>query len=94
MAPTLSDGDVVLALMVRRAFPGAVVLVRWPTRAGQLSVKRAVRGRGGRWHVEGDFADASTDSRVLGPAHVAGIVPLRIWPRPRRLPRVRSRSIG
>ncbi len=87
MAPTLADGDVVLALPGRAPRAGAVVLVRWPQRPGQLSVKRAARPDGGGWHVLGDFPAASTDSRTLGPAQVVAVVPLRLWPAPRALRR-------
>lgn len=84
MAPTLRDGDVVLA---RRgvARPGDVVVVTWPQRPGQLSVKRAVRAAGAGWFVVGDNDLASTDSRELGPAVVLAVVLGRVWPRPRWL---------
>jgi phage repressor protein C with HTH and peptisase S24 domain len=84
MAPTLSDGDIVIA---RRGTPKAsdVVLVTWARRPGQLSVKRAVRRDGDGWHVEGDFRDVSTDSRELGPAEVHAVIRWRLWPRPRKL---------
>ncbi|GAB3458887.1 S24/S26 family peptidase [Actinophytocola sediminis] len=84
MAPTLRDGDVVIA---RRgvARVGDVVLVTWPSRPGQLSVKRAVRTAGDGWFVVGDNDLASTDSRVLGPAVVHAVVRWRMWPRPTRL---------
>ena len=86
MAPTLRDGDVVVA---RRgvARSGDVVVVTWPQRPGQLSVKRAVRADGGGWFVVGDNDLASTDSRELGPAVVHGVVLCRMWPRPGRLGR-------
>lgn len=85
MAPTLADGDVVLACFRSRPAPGDVVLVRFAARPGQLSVKRAAHPVGARWHVLGDFEEASTDSRTLGPARVVGVVFARVWPRPRRL---------
>lgn len=85
MAPTLRGGDVILARMRAAPFPGAVVLVRWSQRAGQLSVKRAIRHAGVGWHVEGDNALGSTDSRELGPAEVIGVVHWRLWPRPGRI---------
>lgn len=87
MAPALSDGDVVLARMNAVVRPGAVVLVRWKQRPEQLSVKRAVHPCGGQWYVLGDNPDGSTDSRVLGSAHVLGVVGWRLWPSPRRLSR-------
>jgi nickel-type superoxide dismutase maturation protease len=85
MAPTLHDGDVVLARRGQRAGAGDVVVVTWTTRPGQLSIKRAVRPDGSGWTVAGDNEHASTDSRELGAADVHGVVRWRIWPRPRRL---------
>lgn len=85
MAPTLRDGDVVLARRARTPRSGDVVVVTWVTRPGQLSIKRAARPDGAGWHVDGDNRDASTDSRDLGPAEVHGVVIARLWPRPRRL---------
>ena len=88
MSPVLCDGDVVLADFGATVRPGAVVLVRWAARPDQLSVKRAVRPvDDGGWWVEGDNPFGSTDSRALGPAEVLAVVGLRLWPRPRRLPR-------
>jgi hypothetical protein len=98
MSPALTDGDVVLVTFGARPRPGAVLLVRWPARPGQLSVKRAVRaeaGSGARpaeppdgplWEVRGDNPFGSTDSRQLGPAVVLGVVRCRLWPHPGRLP--------
>lgn len=85
MSPTLSDEDVVLVRPGRAPRPGDVVLVRWDARPGQLSVKRAARVQGRRWHVLGDFPDGSTDSRTLGPARVEAVVVARLWPRPGRV---------
>ncbi|WP_433504006.1 S26 family signal peptidase [Pseudonocardia halophobica] len=85
MSTALSDDDVVLARFGRSARPGDVVLVRWPARPDQLSVKRAVRPEGALWWVEGDNPFGSTDSRTLGPAEVVAVVTRRLWPRPRRL---------
>ncbi|MBB5893613.1 S26 family signal peptidase [Kutzneria kofuensis] len=85
MAPTLKDGDVLLVSFRRKATPGAIVLVRWPARPDQLSVKRAVERRGEQWFVVGDNQFGSTDSRDLGPADVLGVATFRLWPRPRRL---------
>jgi len=87
MSPTLSPGDVVLVHKVHTPKPGDVVVVTWPHRPGQLSVKRALYEAGGGWHVVGDLAAHSTDSRVLGPATVHGVVLARLWPRPARLSR-------
>jgi len=85
MSPTLSDGDVVLVRFGRPARPGDVVLVCWPQRPAQLSVKRAVRAEERGWWVEGDNPFGSTDSRALGPAEVVAVVTRRLWPRPRAL---------
>jgi hypothetical protein len=87
MSPTLADGDVVLVRMGAPARRGDVVLVRWPSRPRQLSVKRAVRPEPGGWEVRGDNPFGSTDSGQLGPAQVLGVVRLRLWPRPGRLTR-------
>jgi phage repressor protein C with HTH and peptisase S24 domain len=85
MAPTLRDGDVVLARRGGRPRAGDVVVVTWVARPGQLSIKRAVRPDGGGWFVVGDNDLASTDSRELGAAVVHGVIRWRVWPRPRRL---------
>ena len=82
MAPTLRDGDVVLARNRRTPRTGDVVVVTWASRPGQLSIKRVIRDG---WHVEGDNTAASTDSRDLGPAQVHGVVVARLWPQPRLL---------
>ena len=85
MAPTLRHGDVVLARRTRRPRTGDVVVVTWVTRPGQLSIKRVTTADEPTWHVEGDNAVASTDSRELGPAEVHGVVVARLWPHPRLL---------
>jgi SOS-response transcriptional repressor LexA len=87
MAPTLADGDIVLLRPRVRARPGDVVLVRWPARPEQLSIKRAVRREEGGWFVLGDNGFGSTDSRQLGLAEVLGVVRWRVWPLPGRLVR-------
>jgi nickel-type superoxide dismutase maturation protease len=85
MAPTLKDGDVVLARNRRVPRMGDVVVVTWVTRPGQLSIKRTTARHDNGWHVEGDNPGASTDSRELGPAQVHGVVVARLWPQPRLL---------
>ncbi|MFN2494942.1 MAG: S26 family signal peptidase [Pseudonocardiaceae bacterium] len=87
MSPTLSDGDVVLVSRVARPYPGAVVLVRWAQRPGQLSVKRVVGRHGDGWWALGDNPAGSTDSRQLGTAESVAVVVARLWPVPRRLGR-------
>jgi nickel-type superoxide dismutase maturation protease len=85
MSPTLRDADVVLVRFGAAVHSGDVVLVRWATRPGQLSVKRAVRHTEAGWWVLGDNPYGSTDSRTLGPAEVLAVVAWRLWPRPGRL---------
>jgi nickel-type superoxide dismutase maturation protease len=85
MAPTLKDGDVVLARRTDKPQTGDVVVVTWVTRPSQLSIKRVTQPDNTGWHVEGDNHDASTDSRDLGPAQVHGVVVARLWPHPRLL---------
>jgi len=87
MAPTLRDGDVVLARRTDAARTGDVVVVTWDARPQQLSIKRAERTDEGGWHVRGDNDLASTDSRQLGPARIHGVVRWRLWPRPTQLSR-------
>jgi phage repressor protein C with HTH and peptisase S24 domain len=94
MSPTLSDGDVVVARFSAPVRVGAVVLVTWSARPGQLSVKRAVRPDGDGWLVLGDNPFGSTDSRALGPATVVAVVRARLWPRPRPLRPDPSRGGG
>jgi phage repressor protein C with HTH and peptisase S24 domain len=87
MAPALADGDVVVVRFGAPVAAGDVVLVRWPARPDQLSVKRARRRDGDGWWVEGDNPFGSTDSRELGRAQVLAVVVARLWPRPGRLRR-------
>jgi phage repressor protein C with HTH and peptisase S24 domain len=87
MAPTLSAGDVLLVRFGAPARRGDVVLVRWRSRPGQLSVKRAARRAGDGWLVHGDNPLGSTDSGTLGPAEVVGVALARLWPRPTWLAR-------
>jgi len=85
MAPTLRDGDIVVALPGAAVRPGEVALVRWASRPGQLSVKRAALEDADGWFAVGDAPQSSTDSRTLGPAEALGPVRWRLWPRPGRL---------
>jgi hypothetical protein len=64
MSPALTDGDVVLVTLGARPRPGDVVLVRWPARPGQLSVKRAGRPDGGG--TAGAGADAAGGVAAVG----------------------------
>lgn len=85
MSPALADGDVLLVRFGAPVRAGDVVLVWWPARPGQLSVKRAGYPDGDGWHVRGDNPYGSTDSAALGPAQVVAVARLRLYPRPRRL---------
>ncbi len=82
MAPTLTDGDVLLVRRGARARPGDVVVARFRTRPDLLVVKRAVREQDGGWWIEGDNEFVADDSRAYGVADLIGRVVLRYWPRP------------
>ncbi|MFL5766649.1 MAG: S26 family signal peptidase [Actinomycetota bacterium] len=76
MEPTLHDGEWAVAFR-KPPLVGRVVVVEHPERPGFELVKRvagapgdAIGGRrlsAGEWWVEGDRAEASTDSRSFGP---------------------------
>ncbi len=86
MAPTLRDGDAVLARRGGRPpRPGDVVLGRFRSRPDLLVVKRVVRASGSGWWLEGDNAFVADDSRTYGVADIEGRIVLRYWPHPRRL---------
>jgi hypothetical protein len=94
MLPTLADGDVLLVHTGRgarlRARGGRLAVVRLsPDRP--IAVKRlAVRDQDG-WWVERDNPREGVDSWQLGrpvpDADIVGLVLLRVWPPPFRLPR-------
>ncbi len=92
MLPTLAEGDVLLVRGGRRpgarAGRGRLAVVRFPDRP--LAVKRlAVRDAQG-WWVERDNPREGVDSWQLGApvpdGDILGLVVLRLWPRPFRLP--------
>lgn len=89
MAPTLSDGDL---LLVRAGAPvraGDVVLARFRGLPHQLVVKRAVRQQDGGWWLQGDSSAVGDDSRRYGVADVEAVVMAAYWPwPPRRVRRV------
>jgi nickel-type superoxide dismutase maturation protease len=89
MTPTVRSGDRLLVRRVRaadRVRAGDVVLARFPSRPDLLVVKRVRRAvPGGHW-VEGDNPLVTDDSRAFGTAIVVGVVVVRMWPRPGRLP--------
>ncbi|MEP6476352.1 MAG: S26 family signal peptidase [Actinomycetota bacterium] len=98
MAPTLLAGDRALALGGSRPARGDVMVVAHPDRPGYEMVKRLVAIPGDRvggdrrlgpdeYWVEGDHADASTDSRHFGPVgrdELTAKVLLIYWPPTRR----------
>ena len=86
MAPTLRDGDAVLARRGGRPpRPGDVVLARFRSRPDLLVIKRAVRPSGSGWWVVGDNELVTDDSRAYGEAEIVARVIFRYWPRPRWL---------
>lgn len=86
MAPTLRDGDAVLARRGGRApRPGDVVLARFHSRPDLLVVKRVIRREADGWWLQGDNDAGTDDSRRYGVADVVGRVVLQWWPRLRRL---------
>lgn len=79
MAPTLLDGDALVAYPVRRVRPGDVVIARFRSRPDLLVVKRAIRPYRDGWWIEGDNPLATDDSRKYGEAVVLGRVLFRYW---------------
>ncbi len=77
MAPTLLPGDWALSVVPRSYAVGDVVVAEHPGRPGFEIVKRIVGTPGDtvgdrvlgadEFWIEGDLADASTDSRHFGP---------------------------
>ena len=97
MAPTLVPEDWTLVVTPREFRREDVVVLEHPERPGYEMVKR-IRGVPGdivdlrvlgadEWWVEGDYAQASTDSRSFGPVarqHLKAKVVLVYWPADRR----------
>ncbi len=78
MLPTLGNGEIHLAVRGRIfARRGAIAVFAHPQRPGLTQIKRLVGKSDGRWWVEGDNAEASTDSRDFGgidPVLIQGIL--------------------
>jgi nickel-type superoxide dismutase maturation protease len=97
MVPTLLPGDQALAVSSRHPNKGDVVVVEHPGRPGYEMVKRVTALPGetvgermleeDEYWVEGDRADASSDSRQFGPVRrdlLKARVVLIYWPKERR----------
>ena len=97
MAPTLLPGDWALVVSLRTVARGDVVVVEHPGRPGYEMVKRLTAVPGDtvgerrleqdEYWVEGDYANASTDSRSFGPVtreELKAKVVLVYWPTYRR----------
>jgi len=97
MEPTLVPGDWALTVSRSRFDIGDIVVVEHPGRPDYEMVKRLTALPGARvgdrmlgadeFWVEGDRADASTDSRQFGPVraeHLKAKVLLIYWPKERR----------
>jgi mitochondrial inner membrane protease subunit 1 len=97
MTPTLLPGDWALAVAAREIRLGEVWVVEHPGRPGYEMVKRvtglpgaSIEGRvlaADEFWIEGDRADASSDSRHFGPVRrdqVKARVVLVYWPKERR----------
>jgi nickel-type superoxide dismutase maturation protease len=97
MAPTLLPGDWALVVALRTAERGDVVVVEHPGRPGYEMVKRVTGVPGDavgdrtlgehEFWVQGDYANASTDSRQFGPVtrdELKAKVVLVYWPAHRR----------
>ncbi|MGZ4602358.1 MAG: S24 family peptidase [Kineosporiaceae bacterium] len=93
MLPTLREGDVLLVrggrAAARRARAGRLAVVRLPG-GRPLGVKRLAVRDGAAWWVERDNPLQGVDSWQLGASvpdvDVLGVVVVRIWPPPFRLP--------
>lgn len=74
MAPTYSPGDWLLVLWGGVYRKGHIVLIERENLPGVFLIKRVLREVEGRYWVEGDNVDASTDSRQWGPVSQSEIV--------------------
>jgi phage repressor protein C with HTH and peptisase S24 domain len=92
MTPALRPGDRLLVRYGARVRPGDVVLARFPD--GTLVVKRVESRRStpsgeSAWWLASDNPAEGVDSRhrgAIADGAVLGVVRLRVWPRPGRVP--------
>jgi hypothetical protein len=87
MLPTLRDGDVLLLDRHAEVGPGTVVVALLPDRT--VAVKRVAHREPGGWWLERDNPRHGVDSWQVGSipdGDVVGVVRLRLWPAPGRLP--------
>jgi signal peptidase I len=88
MLPTLHDGDRLLVRHGATPRVGDLAVVRLPD--GVVAVKRVTMRQRDGWWVERDNPAEGTDSWQLGrpvpDADILGLVLLRVWPAPFRLP--------
>jgi signal peptidase I len=95
MAPTLHDGDWLLADPVPgEVGPGDIVVARDPRASGRLIVKRVGKvGPDGSLMLASDHpAHAGEEIGPIAPGDLVGVAWLRYWP-PRRVGRVRVASM-
>jgi phage repressor protein C with HTH and peptisase S24 domain len=86
MDPTLAPGDRLLVRYGATPAPGRLVVARFAD--GTTTVKRVSERREAGWWLLSDNAEEGVDSRHRGAVPddaVAGVVLLRVWPRPRLL---------
>jgi hypothetical protein len=87
MTPTLEEGDRLLVRYGARPRAGAIAIVRFAD--GVVAVKRLDHLSADGWWVVRDNAFEGRDSWSAGAiaeGGVLGIVLVRLWPRPGRLP--------
>jgi hypothetical protein len=80
MAPTLEEGDIVVAASLKRPRLDRIVIAR---KNGRELIKRVSNIDGDACFITGDNASASTDSRSFGPvsrADVRGVIILKMRP--------------
>ncbi len=78
MAPTLTQGQLVIARRVSNLEPGDVVIV---SHDGLEKIKRIEKRQGNLIYLLGDNPSASTDSRTFGWVQEADIVAKVVWPK-------------